>query len=299
MDWVEVWVDGRSMALHPGGDPTVETSPARAPGFPLMALHDAPRTRADGAGTTGTKAIDRALMVLSSFVDEAEQGITEIANRVDLSPSTVHRIVRALVQNGYLEQSQHTDRYHLGPTAHVLGERARENWGFDRALPMLERIGSITGESVNMGVADGTHVVVLLRVESVQPLRFDQPAGSRISMHCSSMGKALLAFSEAPLPDLSFERVTDTTITSKAAFERELAEVRERGYSIDREESIEGVSCVGAPILDTNGVAVAAIAVQGPTVRMTPERRAVIADQAIETASEIRKALGLDAFTLR
>ncbi len=253
--------------------------------------------RTDASTGAGTKAIDRALMVLSSFVDAPEQGITDIASRVEMSPSTVHRIVRALVQNGYVEQSPETDRYHLGHAAHVLGERARESWGFDRALPMLERIGSITGESVNMGIADGNEVVVILRIESVQPLRFDQPPGSRISMHCSSMGKAMLAFSDSPLPDLDFIGITETTITSKKAFEKELAEVRERGYSVDDSESIEGVSCVGAPILDSNGIAVAAIAVQGPSVRMTAERRAAIGDQAIATATEIRKALGLDKFT--
>ena len=106
----------------------------------------------------GTKAIDRALDVLSSFVDSPEQGITDIATRSSLSPSTVHRIVRALVQSGYLEQSPETDRYHLGHAAHVLGQTARESWGCDRALPILERIGGLTGESVNMGVADGTEL---------------------------------------------------------------------------------------------------------------------------------------------
>ncbi len=242
----------------------------------------------------GTKAIDRALHVLSSFVTTPEQGITEIAADADLSPSTVHRIVRALVQSGYLEQSPETERYHLGHAAHVLGQSARDSWGFDRALPILERIGSITGESVNMGVADGTDVVVILRVESVQPLRFDQPAGSRISMHCSSMGKALLAFSDAPLPVMDFPAITPNTITSVEDFEKELAGARERGYSIDNQESIAGVSCVAAPIRNAAGIAVAAIAVQGPSVRMTPERLAVIGEQAISSANEIRETLGLD-----
>ena len=242
----------------------------------------------------GTKAIDRALDVLSSFVESPEQGITDIAGRSSLSPSTVHRIVRALVNSGYLEQSAETDRYHLGHAAHVLGQSARESWGFDRALPILERIGGLTGESVNMGVADGSDVVVILRVESVQPLRFDQPAGTRISMHCSSMGKALLAFSDKPLPALTFAQVTPTTVTSAEHFERELEATRHRGYSIDDQESIEGVSCVGAPIHNAEGIAVAAIAIQAPTVRMTPDRVALIGERAISAAEEIRHTLGLD-----
>lgn len=256
--------------------------------------------RADsGAGdasktVAGTKAIDRALEVLSSFVETPEQGITEIATRSSLSPSTVHRIARALVQSGYLEQSPETDRYHLGHAAHVLGQSARDAWGFDRALPILERIGSLTGESVNMGIADGTEVVVVLRVESVQPLRFDQPAGSRISMHCSSMGKALLAFSAEPIPLLNFNAITPTTITSADHFERELEATRVRGFSIDDQEGIEGVRCVGAPILNAEGIAVAAIAIQAPTIRMTDDRLAVIGERAVAAAEEIRNALGLD-----
>lgn len=245
-------------------------------------------------GIAGTKAIDRALSVLSSFVGTPEQGITDISHSSGLSPSTVHRIVQALVASGYLEQNPVTERYHLGHAAHVLGQSARESFGFDRALPILERIGSITGESVNMGVADGTDVVVVLRVESVQPLRFDQPAGSRISMHCSSMGKSLLAFSKAPLPELDYTAVTPTSIISREAFELELDLTRERGFSIDDEESIPGVSCVGAPIKNSNGVAVAAIAVQAPTVRMTPDRLAVIGERTIAAAEEIRTTLGLD-----
>jgi|GEM_PF-1389487 len=249
-------------------------------------------TIAAGAGS-GTKAIDRALYVLSSFVEYPDQGISDISARSGLSPSTVHRIVRALVHNGYLDQDIETDRYHLGHAAHVLGQSAQEAWSFDRALPVLERIGSITGESVNLGILDGSEVVVIQRVESVQPLRFDQPPGSRISVHCSSMGKALMSHADA-LPPIDFTKVTNTTITSAAAYEKDLAAVRARGFSTDHEESIAGVSCVATAIVDSQGMAVAAIAVQGPTVRMTNDRMAVIGAQLKDSAAEIQRLLGFD-----
>ena len=245
------------------------------------------------ANGSGTQAIDRALQVLSSFVEHGDQGISDIAAHSGLSPSTVHRIVRALVNNGFLEQDAETDRYHLGHAAHVLGESARESWSFDRALPILERLGSITGESVNLGILDSSEVVVIMRVESVQPLRFDQPPGSRISVHCSSMGKALMAHADE-LPKINFSAVTPATITSARAYRNDLATVRERGYSTDHEESIPGVSCVAIAIRDATGSAVAAIAVQGPTVRMTEERMATIGGQLHESAADIQKALGLE-----
>lgn len=245
---------------------------------------------------SGTKAIDRALQVLSSFVEHSDQGISDISAHSGLSPSTVHRIVRALVNNGFLQQDAATDRYRLGHAAHLLGASARESWSFDRALPILERLGAITGESVNLGIADGAEVVVILRVESVQPLRFDQPPGSRISVHCSSMGKALMAHSDE-LPEIDFSPVTMATITSLRAYEDDLAAVRKRGFSTDHEESIEGVSCVATAIRDTTGTPLAAIAVQGPTVRMTNDRMTTIGQQLQPFAAEIQKALGLTRHT--
>jgi len=242
---------------------------------------------------SGTQAIDRAFEVLSSFVDHSEQGIAEIAERTELKPSTVHRIVRALVTSGYLEQREDTDHYRFGHAALVLGQSAREALGFDLAMPILEQLGGETGESINMGVRDGNEVVVVLRVESVQPLRFDQPAGSRISLHCSSMGKALMAFGDDNLDGMPLTKITPTTISTKSALRQELVDIRERGFSFDFEESIPGVSCVGAPVLDADGKAVAAIAVQAPTVRMTQERQAAIGRRLIHATAEISSAMRL------
>lgn len=244
--------------------------------------------------TQGTQAIDRALDVLSSFVEEPEQGITDIAQRTTLSPSTVHRIVGALCASGYLAQSP-DDRYSFGPASLVLGQSARDALGYETALPVLEQLGGETGESVNMGVLDGDEVVVVLRVESVQPLRLDQPVGSRIAAHASSMGKSLLAFSQRDISALDLTSITASTITNAADFERELARVREEQVSFDREESLVGVSCVGAPLLDGNGQAIAAIAVQGPTVRMTPARQRHIGRRLAEACTAIGDAMQITA----
>lgn len=252
-------------------------------------------TPARPSGPQGTQAIDRALAVLSSFVTAPEQGISEIAVANQLSPSTTHRIARALVTAGYLEQNAETERYRLGHSAVVLGQSAREAMGFDQALPILERLGAQTGESVNLGIRDGNEVVVILRVESEHPLRFDQPPGTRIPIHCSSMGKSLMAFGDDQMDELEFSRVTATTIASPKELAAALGLVRSSGYSLDVEESIEGVSCVGAPILDGDGVAIAAIAVQGPTVRMTPKRQEQLAPIVKSAVAEIRDLMRLDS----
>lgn len=246
----------------------------------------------------GTQAITRAFNVLECFLDRRDLGLTELSELVDLSPSTVHRIVKALVVRGYLEQDRGTERYSLGHSTFILGQAGRRRFSLDQALPVLERFGQETGESINMGLLDGESVVVTLRVVSPQPLRFEQPVGSRIPVHCSSMGKSLLAFGAPNGPDdlgqLAFDQVTENSIASLDQLMAELDKVRKRGFSTDDEESILGVSCIGAPILDASGKAAAAIAVQAPTARITPDRSSRLSERIREVASEVASVMQIN-----
>lgn len=246
----------------------------------------------------GTQAVSRAFDILECFLERREMGVSAIAERCELSPSTTHRLVRALVARGYLEQDPRSERYRLGRSALVIGQAGRKAFGVDSALPILRRFGRETGESVNLGLLDHADVVVAIRVESVHPLRFDQPVGSRIPVHCSSMGKALLAF-DAPngplvLSDLDLSQSTPNSIGTIEELRTELDEVRQQGFSTDDEESILGVSCIGAPVLDGTGRAVAAIAVQAPTARMSAERRLELQSRIVEVANEAAAALVVD-----
>ncbi len=239
----------------------------------------------------GTQAVNRTLDVLESFLDRSKQGVSDVAERTGLSPSTTHRLISALVARGYLDQDAAGGRYTFGHNAALFGQVLRGHFGFDRVLDVLQRIGDETGESINMGLLDGDEVVVAARVASPQPLRFDQPVGTRLAPHCSSMGKALLAFDApngpASIDELVLSAVTERTITSTRRFADELALVRERGYSTDDEESIVGVSCVGAPILSRNGRAKAALAIQAPTARLTSDRTRQLTELVLTAATEL------------
>lgn len=246
----------------------------------------------------GTQAIRRACAVLALFRDaRSELGIAQVAAGLGLRHSTVHRIVRALVAEGYLAQNAQTDRYYLSRSAVLLGVAAQRDLGLSAVMPILERIGAQTSESINLGVRDGTHALVVLRVQSPMPLRFDQPPGTRVPLHASAMGKSLLAFGGADVGAYSEQlggkltRYTPTTFASLRALRKELAEIRARGYSIDHEESIAGVSCVGAPILGPEGRAKAAMAIQAPTVRMPDSRIAELAEQVVMAAKEVAEIL--------
>lgn len=240
--------------------------------------------------------MERALAVLRCFGEGAvvDLGITQIAAAAGLSVSTSHRLVRALCAGGVLVQDARSDRYRLGPLLVVLGRRAERLLGYARALPVLEALAAATGESVNLGIRAGAEVLVVLDVASDQPLRFDQAPGTRVPIYTSAMGKCLLAFAPdvdvelAGLPELT--GITARTITDLASLRAELERTRDRGWALNDEERNPGVRAVGAPVLHER-TAVAAVAVQGPTVRLTDASLDRVAAALVEAASDLAPLL--------
>lgn len=249
------------------------------------------------AGVVGAQTVGRAFAVLRLFRDHrGDLGVGAVAKELGLNLSTTHRIVRALVAEGYLAQNQDNERYYLGTGALLLGRAAHRDFGLDVVYPVLQELAGGTGESVNLGVLTGDVAIVVERIESPQPLRFTQPPGTRVPLHASSMGKALLAFN----PDVEARTLSDVTqleaITPKshgtvASLRSDLDVVRARGWSTDDEESTLGVRCVGAPIRDNAGVARAAIALQAPAVRVPDERFGELGPRVAAAAKEISSLL--------
>jgi IclR family acetate operon transcriptional repressor len=250
----------------------------------------------DPARATGAQAIERSLAVLSAFIQaRPELGVAEVARAVGLSPSTAHRILRALVAGGYLAQSEATNRYYLGRSALLLGQVAQSNLGLDHAHSILEQLGEQSGESLNLGVRDGDAMVVALRVSSPHALRFDQPPGTRVALDCSAMGKAVLAFGPDPEAELArlapLEPRTAHTRTDLRDALAELEATLERGWSVDDQESVVGVRCIGAPVLDSGRRPRAAIALQAPAARMPFSRIEALAPSVVAAAADIADAM--------
>ena len=241
----------------------------------------------------GTQAVARAIAILHCFrQDPRPLGISEIARAVGLNISTAHRLMRALVTAGFMEQEPTTERYRLGIEIAVLGQRALEQAGYHLAKPVLSRLTEATGESVSLGVRRNHEVVVVERASSPQPLRFDHPSGAELQMHASGMGKVMLAFGEispasavAQLTELP--RFTEHTVVDRDELVRLLLEARSRGYATNLEERYIGVNGVAAPVLAPSGTARAAVGVQGPASRMSAERIAEIAPLVRAAADEV------------
>ncbi len=240
---------------------------------------------------SGAQSVERALAVLRAFEGAAgDLGVSEIAQATGLAVSTAHRLTRVLCSAGLLSQDARSERYQLGPVLVVLGRMAEERLGFASALPTLRQLAADTGESVNLGILVDSDVLVVLDVASDKPLRFDQTPGTRVPAHTSAMGKCLLAHADdvdaavAGLPAL--EQLTPRTITDRTRLRAELEAVRPRGWALTDEERNPGVRAVAGPVVD-DGRAIAAIAVQGPVLRLPDDVLPALARRIEQTATSM------------
>ena len=163
------------------------------------------------------------------------------------------------------------------------------------ARPYIEELVEKCDETVDLGVYDKNEVVFVDKKESTRSVRMVSSIGKRLPLHCTGTGKALLAF----LPESEIDKVisrglaryTDNTITTPEDLRRELAKIRTDGYAVDRQEFEMGVKCVGAPVLDPDGRAVAAISIAGPAARITDERIPSLAEMVKAAADRISRDL--------
>lgn len=211
-------------------------------------------------------------------MDEAPVTLADLSAAVKLPKPTVHRIASLLEEEGFLEKDPLSRRYGVGRAFHDLSFHAIRSAAThrDRQI-LLERLSEKLGETVNFGVLSGREVVYLERVESSWPLRMDFKPGSRVPVHCTAIGKLLLAFTprrrrEEVVRAGPLQPHTRNTLVEPAALLRELVEIRRRGYSEDNEEFLAGVCCLAVPVRDRRGRIVAGLAVSAPSARFPLER---------------------------
>jgi IclR family acetate operon transcriptional repressor len=246
------------------------------------------------------KSLVKALTLLETLGESERSSLTltELSRRVHLHVSTVHRLMVNLLRQGFVEQDPVTGGYQLGFRMLRMGLRVLDRLDFRKvAAPLLRELNQKTQETIHLVVLQGERGISIEKILSPQPVALDAPLGAQIPLHCSGVGKALLAFQseeflERVATTRGFPRQTAKTITTLAQIKKELARIRERGYSVDDEEAVEGLRCVAAPLFDHTGRVLAAFSVAGPANRMTPERIPEIARLVVETSHEISHRLG-------
>lgn len=255
-------------------------------------------TAAEASPAGGLSTVRNAARLLKVFRSrETDLGVSELSRRLGLGKSTVHRLCATLEHHGYLVRDPGTGRYRLSLRVFHIGSHALDALDLPaRAMPALEALGAVTEETVHLAVLDGAEAIFIGKVESPRPLRLYSQVGRRCPAHCTAVGKVLLAYAGAGQRALvaarPLKRYTPKTITSTAALERELEEVRRRGYATDEEEFEDGIRCVAAPVRDYRGRVVAALSVSVPAGRLPRARAASLVEQVLDTARRVSEALG-------
>jgi IclR family pca regulon transcriptional regulator len=216
-----------------------------------------------------------------------------------IKKTSCFRILKTLTHLGFLAREPEGKAYCLGPKMISIGLSALENRGVrELALPYMRQIRERTGATVNLAILSGGDVIFVERLQSAHIVETNLRVGSRLSAHCSSMGKAILAFApQGELDDLlgriDFHRRTDRTIISPAAFRKELAEVRQRGFALNNEELETGLFAIAAPLRDRSGHAVAAMNISFPLLRHSKkEAMEVFRPMLLDACGEISSLLG-------
>jgi DNA-binding IclR family transcriptional regulator len=251
--------------------------------------------------------VDKALKIVELLEYREEMGITAISKSLQLAPSTAHRLVASLAAHDFIVQDPVTKRYRLGMRVFQLGSNVAARFGVrSAALRNMEILVEETQETVNLGVLVRHELFYLEKITHNDPIRIELQVGHAVPANCTGMGKAILAYLppdrlDALLPRLSLERRTSRSITDLPTLKKELSVIRQQGYSFDNSELIEGISCVAAPILPSEDIALAAISVAGPSTRMGPAKinRVIplVKKAAEKTSQEIQK-LGMTTIRL-
>jgi len=251
------------------------------------------------SGKGGIRTLERALAVLE-LLGTADWGMTlsAIAEAIDLPLSTTHRMLKALMAHGYVEQDLRTRWYELGmKVLELRGPAVTQSVRMAGELrPFLQALAGRSGLRCHLAIYRGGRVIYLDRVDSGTSSTAYVPLGVQAPAYSTALGKVLLAHAPEDEVELLLaandrQQFTPNTITDRETLREELRLTRRRGYAVDHGESAEVRSCVGAPVFDYRGSAIAAISVAG-TVDEIESRERELSDMVLETARKISAHFG-------
>lgn len=242
-------------------------------------------------------SVDRAIELLFILENSPrEMGVTELSRELGVQKSTVHNLLQTLLARDFVRQTD-TGHYTLGFRLMPLGLACTERLNIRRiASPYLKELAAEAEEVALLAVLSAGQLTIVDKVEPKRPVflipRFDYCN----TFHSTALGKVFLAYSAAPFQEKVMAEplpcYTAKTIGNKKILAEQLALIREQGYAVASDETIQGVTCIGAPIINANGKLEAAITVSGATAWFTKERLETIVQIMKEKTTAISKQLG-------
>jgi len=245
------------------------------------------------------KSLDRSLRILEQLA-EAGPSVTvpELSRQLGMNKTTVFRLLQTLMRHHFVEKDREEAKYRLGMRAFEIGMAVMNSMDLRReALPILERLNKATRETVHLTVREGFSAIYIDKLDSPEFIVVQSRIGGRTPLHCTGVGKVLLAhLDEREVKEYvrqgGLKRYTQRTITNPKALRDELERIRRQGYAIDNEEHYEGLACVAAPIFDHQGQVLASFSISGPTTRMHALRLPELIRLVIEASRDISARFG-------
>lgn len=244
------------------------------------------------------QSIDRAVAILDCFTEnKRELKLSDIAIMLDLKKSTVHGLLNTLKYHGLIEQDDVTQKYRLGTRFIVYSDLVINSLDIvNVAYPIIEKVCEKIEETVHIAMLDGCEVVFIEKKECNRSIKTSTKIGARIPAYCTADGKIILCYMEKDklkevLPR-TLKRLTPNTETDKNRLMEILLEIRENGYAVDYEETVQGLVCVAAPIMNHKGEVKYSLSTTVPSVRMTEEKIKEYIDIIKKAANEISCRIG-------
>lgn len=268
-----------------------------------MKEHSVGRNYAGSNHTAG--ALDRVLDVLESVLQSStEASLAEIASRTCLPKPTAHRILGGLATRGYVSSLRH-GHYGPGPQAFVLAGLANAVRDYAViARPALDELRLHTDDTIHLALLVGKEAVYVEKLEGNRPYHSASKIGLHLPLHCTAIGKAILAELPGPVCEeflraLPLPRRTQGTLTDVSQLRDELEVTRARRFAIDDEENEVGIRCVGSAFLDHHGAVVGAVSVSAPAFTLSVADAMDLGTDVLEAATTVSGALGAPLTQLR
>jgi len=240
----------------------------------------------------------KAFALLEFFSNQKKQwGVRELSRHIGANESTTYRMMATLESLDILYKNPETEKYALGLKLYELGNRVDINASFIHLThPELERVALEIEETVHLGILRNNKVLMVDKVESSMGLRLDSSVGQMSPIHCTGIGKVLVAFGDnmitSFLKSYDYVRFTEKTIINKADFDKELRKIKKQFYAIDDQEFEQGLICVAVPVFNKKNDLVASLSAAGPSVRFKKDSLLEYVSILTKGANAIQQNIG-------
>lgn len=215
-------------------------------------------------------SVDNALRILIKLSEANDLSIRELSKELDISRSTLYRILRTLENKKFVKQDDKTEKYSLGLTLFKLGMSTKEDFDIRNiSIPYMKNLRDLTGETVQLSILDDNEIVLLENIEGVGELRIFSSAGLRFPITYGNFGKVFLSYMDEEtirekVMNYPLNKYTRNSITDIEEYIKQLKDVKKSGYSFGINDPIDGGFSVAIPILNNKNKVIASIALSGP-----------------------------------